>query len=639
MGKYAVLKLAGLFIIVEIFSLASLFAQDSSLYMPRNIKTAYYNGTRSFDGRPGAGYWQNFADYNISAEIDTSTRSIIGDENINYKNFSPDTLREIVFRLYQNLYRRGEMRDLPVDASDLTGGMNIKEIKINGSEVKVNTNNQKFYIFGTNMIVKLDKPLLPNDSLNIACKWDFIMPLKTDIRMGMIDSASYYVGYWYPQVSVYDDIDGWDRIQYTGRQEFYNNFGNFDVKITVPENYVVWATGILQNPGEVLTKKYLERRKEAETSDSVIHIITLHNLLRGEITADNKKNTWHFKAENVTDFAFASSDHYLWDAGSVIVDGETGRRTVVAAVYRKEAWDFHSVAKFGIKSIEKYSKQFPGVPFPYPKMTVVNGAHTGGMEYPMIVNDYSAPTLPRTLSVTAHEIAHTYFPFYMGINETKYAWMDEGWATAFTTFVKLDSVKDYESHSWLTSVFNGFAGNEMEVPMMIPSNLLKGESYSIASYFRPAEAYLILKDMLGDKLFLKALHEYINRWHGKHPIPYDFFYSFNDALNKNLDWFWKPWFFEFGEPDLAIKNVSTADNKVKIDIEKIGNLPVPINIVVYYSDETQDTLYRTADVWEGGNNEYVFEIKTNKELGKVVLGDKLIPDADLKNNIYFVKNN
>lgn len=638
MEKYAVLGLMDLLIIIVIFNSTSLFAQDTSLYMPRNIKMAYYNGTRSFDGKPGPKYWQNLADYKISVEIDTSTRSIIGDEHIKYKNNSPDTLNEIVFRLYQNLYRKGEMRDFPVDTFDLTDGMKIKEITINGVKINVNTQGRKFYIYGTNMIVKLDKPLTPNDSLNIGCKWSFIMPLKTDMRMGMIDSTSYYVGYWYPQVSVYDDIDGWDMIQYTGRQEFYNNFGNYDVKITVPNNYVVWATGILQNPGKVFTKKYLERRKEAETSDSVIHIITLHDLVRGGITTDNIKNTWHFKAENVTDFAFASSDHYLWDAGSVVVDDKTGRRTVVAAVYRKQASDFPEVAKIGMKSIEYYSKEIPGVPFPYPKMTVVNGSYFGGMEYPMIVNDYSAHTFSRTLGVTAHEIAHTYFPFYMGINETKYAWMDEGWATAFTSFFIFDSVRDYPSRIWITRVFDRYTGKELEMPMMIPSNLLRGESYRIASYFRPAEAYIILKNMLGEKLFLKALHEYINRWHGKHPIPYDFFYSFNDALNKNLDWFWEPWFFESGEPDLAIKNVSTAENKIKIDIEKIGNLPVPINIVAYYSDGTQDSLYKTAAVWKDGINEYAFEMKTNKQLSKVVLGNNSIPDADLKNNIYVVKN-
>jgi hypothetical protein len=636
MEKLSVVKIIVLLVIAGIFNSSVLIAQSNSLYMPRDIKKAYENGTRSYDGKPGPNYWENFADYKIKVNVDTSTRSIIGEEVINYKNNSPDTLREIVFRLYQNIYRKGEMRDFPVDTSDLTDGVKIKELSIDKNKIDVGSQNEGFRISGTLMIVKLDEPMLPEDSLNIGCKWSFIMPLKTDIRMGMIDSTSYYVGYWYPQVSVYDDIDGWDMNQYTGRQEFYNNFGNFDIKITVPKNYVVWATGILQNPDDVFTKKYLERRKKAETSDTVIHIITENDLKNGGITTDYPNNTWHYIAKNVTDFAFATSDHYLWDAGSVIVDNKTGRRTVVAAAYREEALDFPFVTKMGMKSIEYYSKEIPGVPFPYPKMTVVNGAHEGGMEYPMIVNDYSAPTLSRTLGVTAHEIAHTYFPFYMGIDETKYAWMDEGWATAFTTLVTYDTVRDYDSHNWLTEVFDQSAGNELEMPMMIPSTLLKDGSYSIASYFRPAEAYLILRDMLGNKLFLKALHAYINRWHGKHPIPYDFFYSFNDALNENLDWYWKPWFFEFGDPDLAIKSVNTEGSSIKVEIRKIGKLPVPVKIVAVYSDGTKDSLYQTASVWKAAN-EYTFVIKSDKTLSKVLLGDNSIPDVDLKNNIYVVK--
>ena len=637
MKKSSVVEIICLLFIIGIANSIVAFAQVNSLYIPRDIKKAYDNGTRSYDGKPGPDYWENFADYKIKVTVDTSTHSIIGEQAINYKNNSPDTLKEIVFRLYQNLYRKGEARDIPVDTSDLTDGVKIKELSINEKKIDVNSQHKEFRIIGTLMILKLDEPMLPNDSLNIGCKWSFIMPLKTDIRMGMIDSTSYYVGYWYPQVSVYDDIDGWDMIQYTGRQEFYNNFGNFDIKITVPKNYVVWATGILQNPGDVFTKEYIEKRKMAETSDSVIHIITENDLENGGITTGNQNNTWHFKAENVTDFAFATSDHYLWDAGSVVVDDKTGRRTIVAAAYRKEALDFPFVVKMGIKSIEYYSKEIPGIPFPYPKMTVVNGAHSGGMEYPMIVNNYSAPTLSRTLGVTAHEIAHTYFPFYMGIDETKYAWMDEGWATAFTTFVTFDTIKDYDSHNWLTEIFDRSAGNELDMPMMIPSTLLKDGSYGIASYFRPAEAYLILRNMLGNKLFLKALQEYMNRWHGKHPIPYDFFYSFNDALKENLDWFWKPWFFEFGDPDLAIKSVNTEGNKIEIDIQKIGKIPVPVKIVATYSDGTEDSLYQTAGVWNG-THEYTFEIKTNKKLSKVVLGDDSIPDVNSKNNVYVIKN-
>ena len=414
-----------------------IYGQDNPLYTPINFKKAYEKGTRTLTGKPGQNYWQNYADYNIKAEIDTSTRAIIGSETIVYKNNSPDTLRTLVFRLYQNLYKKGTFRDFPIDTVDLTDGVKIIELKINGKLIDIDSSGVKLRIYGTNMFFKPDSSIFPNQELNIECKWSFIMPLETDIRMGMIDSTSYYVGYWYPQVSVYDDIDGWDITQYTGGQEFYNNFGSFDVEIKVPKNYIVWATGLLQNPNEVLTNKYLERMKSAETSDSVVHIISLNDLKNGDVTKNNRENTWHFRAENVTDFAFAASDHYLWDSGSLIVDSTTGRRTVVAAAYRKEALDFPHVTEIGMKALKYYSQRIPGIPFPYPKITVVNGARTGGMEYPMMVNDYSAHELTRTIGVTDHEIAHTYFPFYMGINERKYAWMDEGWASTLPVGIRI----------------------------------------------------------------------------------------------------------------------------------------------------------------------------------------------------------
>ena len=613
-----------------------IYGQDSLLYMPINFKKAYDNGTRTLTGKPGPKYWQNYADYNIQAEIDTSTRSIIGSETIVYKNNSPDTLRTLVFRLYQNLYKKGTFRDFPIDTVDLTNGVKIKELTINGRHIDIDSPGVKLRIYGTNMFFKPDSSIFPKQELNIECKWSFRMPLETDIRMGMIDSTSYYVGYWYPQVSVYDDIDGWDITQYTGGQEFYNNFGNFDVEIKVPKNYIVWATGLLQNPDEVLTNKYLDRIKSAETSDSVIHIITLNDLKNGDITSNNRENTWHFRAEDVTDFAFAASDHYLWDSGSLIVDSTTGRRTVVAAAYRKEALDFPHVTEIGIKALKYYSQKIPGVPFPYPKITVVNGARTGGMEYPMMVNDYSAHELTRTIGVTDHEIAHTYFPFYMGINERKYAWMDEGWASTLPVGIEYDSVNEYYSRKWIAESYEMLAGNELEIPMMTPSIFLHGYSYTVASYSKPAEAYLTLKDMLGEENFLKALHEYINRWHGKHPIPYDFFYSFNDALNENLNWYWKSWFFEPGYPDLAIKKVTVEGNEISVVIKKAGSVPVPLKVTEIYKDGTRDSLYQTAAIWKD-KSEFTIKLNSDKKLYKIILGGDQIPDIDKKNNVYILK--
>lgn len=613
------------------------FAQKTDLYIPLNILKAYNDGTRSFNGVPGPNYWENYADYSINASLNPLSRMIVGNEKIYYTNNSPDTLKALVIRLYQDIFRKGNYRDFPIDSSDLTNGMNIKSLFINGDSINLSPLLHQTFRFGTNLYVILPKPVLPKTKTEISCDWSFVISLKSNIRMGTIDSSSYYVGYWYPQISVYDDIDGWDRYDYTGLQEFYNNFGDFNVNITVPKNFVVWATGILQNPAELLSPNILAKMNEAERSDSVIHIITKNDLLNGNITLNNSYNIWKFKASNVSDFAFAVSDHFLWDGGSVITDKQSGNRTFVNAAYSQSAKDFPQVTDIAMKSIEYFSNEIPGIPFPYPKMTVVNGSNRGGMEYPMMVNDYSAPNLVRTVGVTSHEIAHTYFPFFMGTNERKYAWMDEGWATALPVDLQNKLAPEDDQRQSIAKQYELNAGSEMEEPMMVSSELLKSESYTVASYYRPAEAYLFLRDMLGDETFLKALHEYLNRWNGKHPIPYDFFFTFNDASGQNLDWFWKPWFFESGYPDLGIKSVQSEDNTVNIIVEKIGNIPIPVKLKVVYKDGTVDSLYKSAFVWRNGDKDLPLTFNSNKPVLRVELGSRQIPDVNPSNNIYLPK--
>jgi len=622
---------------ILVASFQCIFAQNSDLYIPKNILHVYNEGTRSFNGAPGPKYWENFADYKINVSLDPNTRLIEGNEVISYMNNSPDTLNTIVIRLYQDIFKKGTYRDFPVDTSDLTNGMNIKNIVIDGNSIELSTSMEQTFHMGTNLYVRLKKHIMPKTKSDIEVEWSFTISKKSNIRMGTIDSSSYYVGYWYPQISVFDDIDGWDRYDYTGLQEFYNNFGNFEVNITVPMNFVVWATGTLQNPDAVLSNNILSKMKEAEASDSVVHIITKDDLQNGKITTSNSSNTWKFKASNVTDFAFAVSNHFLWDGGSVIVDKNSGRRTFVSAAYDEHSKDFPQVAQIAMKSIEYFSNDIPGIPFPYPKMTVVNGASRGGMEYPMMVNDYSAPNLVRTVGVTSHEIAHTYFPFFMGINEKKYAWMDEGWATALPVDIQNKLAPEEDQRNSIAHGYESFAGYEMEMPMMISSELLKNESYTVASYYRPGEAYLFLRDMLGDETFLKALHEYINRWNGKHPIPYDFFFTFNDAARQNLDWYWKPWFFESGYPDLGIKSVAAENNALKITVVKIGNIPIPVYLKITYKDGTVDSVYKSAIVWKEGNKELTLSFDTNKPVSKVELGNRQIPDVDATNNIYELK--
>ncbi len=425
------------------------------------------------------------------------------------------------------------------------------------NNVEVNPNDKNFVRRrNTLMTVFLYEPLLPDSQISIDIDWNFTIPWgKGNPRMGAYDSTSFFIAYWYPQIAVYDDIDGWDFLAYNGEQEFYNDYSNYDVEITVPNTFPVWATGILQNPEEVLMPKYLERYNEAHTSDSVINIITKDDLNTGEIfKKDSASNTWKYKVNNITDFAFAMSDHYLWDGVSIAPDKDSDRRTYIAAVYKEESKDFYEVAAITRKAVNYYSNTLPGVPFPFPSLTVFNSTEPG-MEFPMMINEESNLIRWRTVEVTSHETAHEYFPFYVGINEKKYSFMEEGMAQFLPLDFQTEEGK-YNPLYRMLKAYERFAGEEMEMPMMIPNYQLKGWTREFSIYFRPGLAYDYLRDALGKELFDKCLHEYIKRWHGKHPIPYDFFFTFNEVTGKDLSWYWKPWFFERGYPDLAIKNAS-----------------------------------------------------------------------------------
>jgi aminopeptidase N len=294
----------------------------------------------------------------------------------------------------------------------------------------------------------------------------------------------------------------------------------------------------------------------------------------------------------------------------------------------------YEVAAISRQTIEYYSKVFPAVPYPYPRMTVFNGS--GGMEFPMMVNEDKSNERKWTVYVTTHEIAHTYFPFYMGINERKYAWMDEGWAQNLSEKAQKLIAPDLDQQARNVFRFLNYSGNETDVPMMVTTdNVHNGSSYGNSSYFRPDNAYNFLEDALGHELFMKALHEYISRWHGKHPIPYDFFFTFENVAKQDLGWFFKPWFFEQGYP--AIGNVSMKNGSLKITVEKLGNLPVPIYITAKTSDGDSLVLSESCSVWKDGHKEAVVELKTNKKIISVTLGNPYIPDAVPENNTYVIK--
>jgi hypothetical protein len=608
-------------------ALHSLFAQ-TSLFLPRNYLKSYDRGTRSWDGKPGQNYWQNRAAYNIAAKIEPKTRLLSGDETITYTNNSPDTLKSVRFKLQHDRYRKGAQRSSDLDPSDVSDeGTHIENLTFNGMPVDASDQNR----FATFLDISLkNTPVLPKSTVTFTVRWSYTLPAaKGSARECVCDSSTFFVPYWYPQIAVYDDLNGWASFPYTGQQEFYNDFSDYDVTINMPAGFQVWATGEWQNATDILSPEYFSRWEKAHSSASVISIFSEKELKMGGVykTSERSNIGFHFKASDVPDFAFASSDHNNWDANSVIVDDKTGRRTFVSAAYNTASTDYPQVAKIAADGIRAMSTYLPGYPFPYPVMTVFNG--DDGMEYPMMCNDVS--TAPRSpLGLTLHEISHTYFPFMMGINEQDHAWMDEGWA-AFFDYLLSDSLSNHTEGA--VRDYSSIAGTENDVPPMVRARNL-GTAYRNASYQRPSQAYFTLLDLLGYEKFHACMTEYMNRWKGKHPAPFDFFQTWNDASGQNLDWFWKPWFFDWGYPDLGIQGVITdeAAHCQVIMIERKGNIPVPIQLDVEYSDGSKETFHQTAAVWRDGKQNLKVACAEGKKVKSAMLGRTTIPDVDRVDN-------
>ncbi len=557
-------------------------AAAQSLWMPRNVKRAVAQGTRSTNGEPGARYWQNHGRYTMTITVMPPDRRVSGTEQITYWNDSPDTLPNLVVKLFQNYHQPGAARGAGTTESYLTSGVHIDAYEVNGAPQQWRANRRP----STLALARLPEPLAPGDSVHLSFTWHYDVSERPG-REGMIDSTTYFLAYFYPRVAVYDDTDGWDTMEHTGH-EFYSDFNDYDVSLQVPPGFVVWGTGHLEDPGDVLAPPYLTRFQNSLTSDDVVQVATKNDMAGGGVTRENPLNVWRFTARNVADVAFGLGDHYDWDAASVVVDPSTGRRASVQAAYEDGSADFHKMVRFGRRALSWFSTHWPGVPYPYEKTTVFQGG--AGMEYPMMANDGSYPDTVMSRLVAEHEIAHTYMPFFMGINETRYAFMDEGWATTFEYLVNVADVgkaredaffKRFRVDGWIHDL-----SPSAELPIITPSDALTGGAYGENAYGKAALGYLAMKDLLGDATFRECLHAYMDRWHGKHPTPWDFFYTFDDVAGQQLDWFWSNWYFGAGYIDLAVRDVRQSSSGYTVKLDNIGGMDAPVDLVLRFTDGT-----------------------------------------------------
>lgn len=593
--------------------------------MPADIQAAYTKGTRALNGKPGKNYWQNHGRYHIAVSMVPPDNTIKGVEQITYFNNSPDTLHSLNIKLIVNVHRAGR-RGNPGE------GIMVDNININGAKAAWDNAIDTT----TNQMVDLNKPLMPHDSVKLDIAWHYALT-TTQSRDGVIDPTTFFLAYFYPRVAVYDDYRGWDTQPHTGSLEFYNDFNDYTLSVTVPKNYLVWATGTLQNPDQVLQPKYAKRLQQSMTSDSTIHIATAQDLAGKNITVQNNMNTWVWKAGNITDMTVGVSDHYNWDAASVVVDDAKHRRASVQAAYPDSSADFHHSVQFSRNALAWFSHNWPGVPYPYEKSTVFQGY--ADMEYPMMVNDSHQDDPGFAELVQDHEQAHTYFPFYMGINESRYAFMDEGWATTFEYLIGIaekgqkyadDFYKKFRVVGWASRT------HTREMPIITPSpDVTSGPGNN--AYGKPSLSYLALKDMLGDNLFKKALHTYMDNWHGKHPMPWDYFNSMKSGSGKNLDWFFYNWFFTKFYTDLGLKKATKTADGYQLNIKNIGGFAIPFNVVLTYTDGSTESVHNTPAVWEKDQKQVTVNIKAAKEVSSITIDNGIYMDADPTNNIWFAK--
>jgi len=601
------------------------------LYQPRAVRAAYAKGTRSPDGRPGPKYWQNRGRYAITVNAAPPSRAISGSEQITYWNASPDSLHTLIIKLLLNTHKPGAPRDGGADSLYLTSGVHIDRVTVNGQPFTWDPGERYF----TWAPLRLTAPVAPGDSIRLSFDWHLDLSRQSG-REGMIDSTTAFLAYFYPRVAVYDDYNGWDTMTFTGSQEFYSDFNDYDVTVNVPANFVVWGTGTLGNASGVLQPAIVDRFQRSLTSDSTIHVVTKEDLAGRRVTAQQPRNAWHFSATNVPDVAFAISDHYDWDATSVVVDDATHRRAGANAAFADTSKDYHRVAQYARHSLDWLSHNWPGVPYPYEKTTVVQGF--AGMEYPMMANDETYTDTVFSRFVAEHEIAHTYFPFYMGINETRYAFMDEGWATTFEYLIGTADL----GHDRATDFFREFRVNGWisdpspleDLPIITPEDALLAEAWGNNAYGKAALGYLALKDMLGDDAFRASLHAFMDRWHGRHPIPWDFFNTVNNVSGRNLDWYWNSWYFQPNYIDIGITGLTKSRGGYTLTLANIGGMPAPVDLKLGYSDGTSATVHQTAGIWQGNQQRATISLPTKKTLQTVALDHSIWVDADSTNDVW-----
>lgn len=632
------------------------FAQDTSRYNHHeNFNPNFYpssvNEFRLSDGRPGPKYFTNKASYNIGASLDTVKDQVSGTVTITYTNNSPESLDFLWLYLDQNLFSldsRGQAK-MPANRrsrygdvnSTFDGGFKLESVQlVNNVKGKESLSNADTVVSDTRMQIRLPQPLAANGgSVQMKIKYHYTVPEHGSDRTGILKTANgkiYAIAQWYPRMCVFDDIEGWNTLPYLGAGEFYLDYGNYDFTVTAPGNMVVVGSGDLVNAKEVLTPTEYSRYEQASKSDKTVLIRSAADVASGAL---NKKGnrTWHFKLNNARDASWAASAAFIWDGARMnLMDGRKG---IAMSVYPVESngnngWERSTEYVKG--ALEGYSKRW----FDYPYNSAVNVAcNINGMEYPAIVFCNSRSRGAGLWGVTDHEFGHTWFPMIVGSNERKYGWMDEG----FNTFINGISSNDFNNGEYgekgggrRGNMYGYIFGPSSETVMSEP-DALREANIGVALYYKPGYALDLLRDhILGKERFDYAFRLYVHRWAYKHPTPWDFFRTIENAAGEDLGWFWRGMFIHNWKLDQAIVDVKYVNGKpaegALVTLRNLDKMVMPVYLKYTTASGKSETTYIPVEVWQNGDT-WIQKLKTTENLKSVEINpDNTFPDVNDKNN-------
>ena len=643
------------------FGFSSMFAQEVKPVSNYNYNETFANNfytkngtdTRSASGQPGAKYWQNRADYSLTASLNDQTKEIIGSEILTYTNNSPDKLGFLWMNVDQNLFKKDSRGNaiIPLKGSrngakgqDFDGGFKIKSIKIISSVGGKSVEKEAtFTVVDTRMQIDLPQGLNGNGAaVKLKIEFSFVSPDYGSDRTGVVETKNgkiFTIAQWYPRMCVYDDVRGWNISPYLGAGEFYLEYGDFDVAITAPASHIVVCSGELQNPTEVYTAEQQKRWATAKNSDKTVMIRTAEEVTNAASRPAGKTSlTWKFKIKNSRDVSWASSAAFIVDAARINLP--SGKKSIAISTYPVEsdgqaAWS--RATEYTKTSVENYSKRW--FEYPYPAATNVAG-NEGGMEYPGIVFCDLNSKGAELWGVTDHEFGHGWYPMIVGSNERLFAWMDEG----FNTFINGISSQDFNNGEYKQPTPNMHQSAEMltnpdmEPVMAAPGNL-KEANLGILAYYKPGSGLDMLRNnVLGKERFDKAFRIYTERWAFKHPMPDDFFRTIENVAGEDLGWFWRSWFMNNWSLDQGVTKVKyvkgDAKNGAQITIENLDKMVMPVVVEIKTKSGAVSRKSLPVEIWER-NKEWTFKVDTNEELDSITLDpDTILPDSNPTNNVW-----